>query len=153
MNTIVFGLGRYGRNLVQELRQRGTPVLSVDFDPERVRYWRERGIVAVYGDLEDIELLHDLPLADAQWVVNTIPGRDKCLVLLHALEHSEFSGRTALTADTMQHREFLMAAGADVVLLPFRDAAAEAASMLASHEKSCPARASTIDESQLKRTC
>ena len=146
VHTIVFGLGRYGRNLVQELRQRGTPVLSVDFDPERVRYWRERGLVAVYGDLEDIELLHDLPLADARWVVNTIPGRDKCLVLLHALEHSEFSGRTALTADTMQHREFLLAAGADVVLLPFRVAAAEAASMLVTHDDSCPARASINDE-------
>jgi Kef-type K+ transport system membrane component KefB len=146
VNTIVFGLGRYGRNLVQELRQRGTSVLSVDFDPERVRFWRERGLVAIYGDLEDIELFHDLPLADAQWVVSTIAGRDKCLVLLHALEHSNFSGRTALTADTMRHREFLLAAGADVVLLPFRDAAAEAASMLVSHKESCPARASTIDE-------
>ena len=146
VNTIVFGLGRYGRNLVQELRQRGTSVLSVDFDPERVRFWRDRGLVAVYGDMEDIELFHDLPLADAQWVVSTIAGRDKCLVLLHALEHSKFCGRTALTADTMQHREFLLAAGADVVLLPFRDAAAEAASMLVSHKESCPPRASTIDE-------
>ena len=146
VNTIVFGLGRYGRNLVQELRQRGTSVLSVDFDPERVRFWRERGLVTIYGDLEDIELFHDLPLADAQWVVSTIAGRDKCLVLLHALEHTKFCGRTALTADTMQHREFLLAAGADVVLLPFRDAAAEAASMLVSHKESCPARASTIDE-------
>ena len=41
-------------------------------------------------------------------------------------------GRTALAADTMQHREFLLAAGADVVLLPFPDAASEAASLLAS---------------------
>ena len=146
VNTIVFGLGRYGRNLVQELRQRGTTVLSVDFDPERVKYWRERGLVAVYGDLEDIELLHDLPLADARWVVNTIPGRDKCLVLLHALEHSKFSGRTALTADTMRHREFLLAAGADVVLLPFRDAAAEAASMLTSHSEPLPAPVPAIDK-------
>jgi len=102
-DTIVFGLGRYGRNLVQELRQRGTSVLSVDFDPEHVRFWRERGLVAVYGDLEDIELFHDLPLADAQWVVSTIPGRDKCLVLL-----------------------------------PFRDAATEAASLLTSRQQDEP---------------
>ena len=118
-------------------------MLSVDFDPERVRFWRERGLVAVYGDLEDIELFHDLPLANAQWVVSTIPGRDKCLVLLHALEHSNFSGRTALTANTMQHREFLLDAGADVVLLPFRDAAAEAASMLTSQYESHTAESKT----------
>jgi len=132
LDTIVFGLGRYGRNLAQELQRCGQSVLCVDFDPERVRFWRRRGLEAIYGDLEDTELFHDLPLADARWVVSTIPGRDKCLVLLHALEHNRFAGRTALTADTMQHREFLLAAGADVVLLPFRDAATEAASMLAS---------------------
>jgi len=54
------------------------------------------------------------------------------------LEHSNFSGRTALTADTMQHREFLLDAGADVVLLPFRDAAAEAASLLTSRQQDEP---------------
>jgi len=55
--------------------------------------------------------------------------------LLHALQHNEFAGCAALTADTVQHREFLLTAGADVVLLPFRDAAAEAADMLASNSE------------------
>jgi Kef-type K+ transport system membrane component KefB len=138
VDTIVFGLGRYGRNLAQELQRRGRTVLGVDFDPERVRFWHQRGLATLYGDLEDAELFHALPLADAQWVVSTIPERDKCLVLLHALQHNEFSRRIALTADKMQHREFLLAAGADLVLLPFRDAAAEAADMLASHSETRP---------------
>ena len=145
-DTIVFGLGRYGRNLAQELQRYGRTVLCVDFDPERVRFWHQRGLATLYGDLEDTELFHTLPLADAQWVVNTIPGLDKCLVLLHALEHNKFAGRTALTADTMQHREFLLAAGADVVLLPFRDAAAEAANMLTSQHESRPPRVSATVE-------
>jgi Kef-type K+ transport system membrane component KefB len=135
VDTIVFGLGRYGSDLAQELQRRGRAVLGVDFDPERVRIWRQRGLATLYGDLEDAELFHALPLADAQWLVSTIPGRDKCLVLLHALQHNKFAGRTALTADTVQHREFLLAAGADVVLLPFRDAAAEAADMLVSNSE------------------
>jgi Trk K+ transport system NAD-binding subunit len=105
-------------------------VLGVDFDPERVKFWKERGIATLYGDLEDVDLYHALPLADAKWVVSTIPARDKSLVLLHALEHNGYAGCTALTSDTMQHREFLLSAGADVVLLPFRDAAAEAADLL-----------------------
>ena len=138
IDTIVFGLGRYGSNLVQELQRRGRAVLGVDFDPERVRLWNQGGLATLYGDLEDTELFHALPLADAQWVVSTIPERDKCLVLLHALQQNEFAGRIALTADTMQHRENLLAAGADLVLLPFRDAAAEAADMLASHSETPP---------------
>jgi len=131
VDIIVFGLGRYGRNLAQELRRHGCSVLCVDFDPERVKSWQQGGLSALYGDVEDTELFHTLPLDDAQWVVSTIPGRDKCRVLLHALAHNQFRGRTALTAHTSQHREFLLAAGADVVLLPFRDAATEAASLLA----------------------
>jgi len=130
VDTILFGLGRYGRNLAQELQRRGHSVLGVDFDPERVKFWKERGIATLYGDLEDVDLYHALPLADAKWVVSTIPARDKSLVLLHALEHNGYTGCTALTSDTMQHREFLLSAGADVVLLPFRDAAAEAADLL-----------------------
>ena len=131
VDTIVFGLGRYGRNLAQELQRRGHAVLGVDFDPERVRFWQQRGLATLYGDLEDVELFPALPLADAQWVVSTIPDRDKSLVLLHVLEHNGYRGRTALTSDSMQHRKFLLDAGADVVLLPFRDAAAEAADILA----------------------
>lgn len=138
IDTIVFGLGRYGRNVAQELQQRGRSVLGVDFDPERVSFWRNEGLAAIYGDLEDSELIPALPLADAQWVVSTIPGRDKCIVLLHALEHNGYAGRTALTAETIQHREFLLDAGADIVLLPYRDAAAEAADMLTSHRQDGP---------------
>jgi len=135
VNTIVFGLGRYGRNLAQELQRRGRSVLGVDFDPERVRFWRERGIATLYGDLEDAELFHGLPLAEVQWIVCTIPEKDKSMVLLDTLKHIGFAGLTAVTADTLQHRESLQAAGADVVLLPFRDAATEAAEILASQSE------------------
>jgi Kef-type K+ transport system membrane component KefB len=138
IDTIVFGLGRYGRNLAQELQSRGRKVLGVDFDPGRVRFWSQRGLQTLYGDLEDAELFHALPLADAQWVVSTIPERDKCLVLLHALQHHGFAGCTALTVDKMQDRDFLLDAGADVVLQPYRDAAAEAVDVLASYDKKPP---------------
>jgi len=148
VDTIVFGLGRYGRNLAQELQRRGRSVLGVDFDPERVRFWHQKGLATLYGDLEDSELFHALPLADAQWVVSTIPERDKCMVLLHTLEHNRFAGRIALTAETMQHREFLLTAGADIVLLPFRDAAAEAADLLAKYSEVRPNRAFTSNESR-----
>ena len=134
-DTIMFGLGRYGRNLTQVLQRREQSVLGVDFDPERVRFWRNKGLATLYGDLEDAELFESLPLADARWVVSTIPGQDKAVVLLEALQQHGFAGRIAITADTMQHREFLLDAGADIVLLPFRDAATQAADMLATHSE------------------
>ena len=130
VDVVIFGLGRYGRNIARELRDRGFRVLGVDFDPEVVRFWHLQGLPTLYGDAEDPELFHSIPLSHAKWVINTIRGQDQCLVLLHTLKHHNFKGRIALTAHTVNDKEALMNVGADLVLLPFRDAAREAADLL-----------------------
>ncbi len=130
VDAIVFGLGRYGRNLAQELRQRGRTVLGIDHDPERVRYWQSQGLATLYGDLDDAKMLHALPLETARWVINTIPDLDRGMALLHTLEEVDYRGGIALAADTIQHRDAYLARGADIVLLLYRDAAAEAADTL-----------------------
>jgi Kef-type K+ transport system membrane component KefB len=130
VDVIIFGMGRYGRNIALELRNKNFTVLGVDFDPEVVRYWHGQGFPTLYGDVEDPELYHSLPLRKARWVVNTIRGRDQSLVLLQALRHHEFKGRIALTAHTAADKGMLTEDGASLVLLPFRDAAKEAADLL-----------------------
>lgn len=130
VDVVIFGLGRYGRNIARELGDRGFKVLGVDFDPEVVNYWHRHGLPTLYGDAEDPELFHSIPLAHAKWVINTIRGQDQCLVLLHTLKQHNFKGRIALTAHTVNERDALMNVGADLVLLPFRDAAREAADSL-----------------------
>ena len=130
VDFVIFGLGRYGRNIARELRDRGLRVLGVDFDPEVVNFWHKQGLPTLYGDSEDPELFHSIPLARAKWIINTIRGRDQCLVLLHTLKLHDFKGRIALTAHSANDKETLMNVGADLVLLPFRDAAREAADLL-----------------------
>lgn len=130
VDVVIFGLGRYGRNMARELRDRGFRVLGVDFDPEVVNFWHKHGLPTLYGDAEDPELFHSIPLARAKWVINTIRGQDQCMVLLHTLKQHNFKGRIALTAHSVNDREMLMKVGADLVLLPFRDAAREAADLL-----------------------
>jgi Kef-type K+ transport system membrane component KefB len=130
VDAVIFGLGRYGRNIARELRDRGLRVLGVDFDPEVVSFWHKQGLPTLYGDAEDPELFHSIPLTHAKWVINTIRGRDQCLVLLHTLKQHSFKGRIALTAHTVNEKEALINVGADLVLLPFRDAAREAADLL-----------------------
>jgi Kef-type K+ transport system membrane component KefB len=130
VDVVIFGLGRYGRNIARELSDRGFKVLGVDFDPEVVNFWHRHGLPTLYGDAEDPELFHSIPLAHAKWVINTIRGKDQCLVLLHTLKQHNFKGRIALTAHTVNDRDALMNVGADLVLLPFRDAAREAADSL-----------------------
>jgi len=130
VDVVIFGLGRYGRNIARELSDRGFKVLGVDFDPEVVNFWHRHGLPTLYGDAEDPELFHSIPLKHAKWVINTIRGQDQCLVLLHTLKQHSFKGRIALTAHTLNEKDALMNVGADMVLLPFRDAAREAADLL-----------------------
>lgn len=130
IDFIVFGLGRYGGSVVRYLCQEGFTVLGVDFDPEIVGAWNQAGLRTLYGDADDPELAALLPLSQTQWVVSTIPKCDVGLTLLHTLQHHQFAGKVALTSHQSRDEETLLQAGADQILLPFRDAAKEAAHML-----------------------
>jgi Kef-type K+ transport system membrane component KefB len=130
VQVIVFGLGRYGSNLGRALHHHGINVLGVDFDPQAITQWRQQGWHSKYGDAEDPEFPATLPLQQAQWVVSTIPQREVNLGLLHALRQQGFPGKIAVTAHNAYTAERLQQAGADLVLLPFSDAAKEAADVL-----------------------
>ncbi len=130
LDVILFGLGRYGSNLAHNLRERGQHVLGVDFNAATVASWQKQGFRALYGDAEDPEYPGTLPLAQARWVVSTVPERDVNLALLDALSHYGFSGQKAMTAHNPVDAEMLRDSGADVILLPFAAAAKDAAEML-----------------------
>lgn len=144
VDAIVFGLGRYGGEVVENLRRDGLAVLGVDFDPEVVAAWSDRGIQTLYGDSDDPELAALLPLGQAKWVASTIPRVDSGLALLHTLRHYHFQGQVALTSHNPRDAAVLRDAGADLVLLPFRDAAIEAARLLGAD------RGAAIAEDEIK---
>jgi Kef-type K+ transport system membrane component KefB len=126
VDAIVLGLGRYGDDLAVGLSEGGMRVLGVDFDPGRVRRGLERGIDAQYGDAEDPEIASILPLARASWVVSTLPDAAVNLELMQSLEANGYAGSFAATAHDVQTADRLRVAGADLVLLPFADAAERA---------------------------
>ncbi len=134
VDIILFGLGRYGSNIARALRHRDVAVLGVDFDPEVIAVWHKRGHLAQYGDAEDPELAATLPLAGASWVVCTAPRRETNLSVLHAVREYGYAGKVALTAHHAHDEELLKASGADLVLLPFADAAEEAAKVFFAKE-------------------
>ncbi|MEM8778315.1 MAG: cation:proton antiporter [Cyanobacteria bacterium P01_G01_bin.49] len=103
VDIILFGLGRYGGSLIKDLQEEGLTVLGVDFNPELVRVWRSRGILAFYGDVEDPEFAATLPLNKAKWVISTLPGERIGLSLLHTLQQHNFSGKVALTSTAVRH--------------------------------------------------
>ena len=103
---------------------------AVDYNPELVRASRATGHQVLYGDAEDPEFMASLPLARAQWLVSTMREDHVSRVLIHSLRAAGFAGRIALTAHGPAEVPRLEHAGADLVLLPFADAAREAADRL-----------------------
>ena len=122
-DVIVFGVGRFGRRLMEGLHHGGVRVLGVDFDPEVVRNLDSHGYAARFGDVEDPDFVQTLPLQRARWVVSTLPQVDVNLVLLASLRLHHYAGKTAVTVHRERDAHRLRTAGASVIFEPFADAA------------------------------
>ncbi|MEM6383052.1 MAG: cation:proton antiporter family protein [Pseudomonadota bacterium] len=140
-DVILFGLGRYGLAIASALEKRGKTVLGVDFSPEAVRFAQERGLKALFGDATDPEFLSHLSLNNADWLVLAVPEHatgvthyDPRRALLRAARDLGYTGRVAVAAHLDQDNENLSALHADLVLMPYRDAASAAASMILAGE-------------------
>lgn len=135
--VIVFGLGRFGTAIGMRLKKRGIRVLGVDFNPLALRRWRELGIETEFGDATDPEFVAELPLSRAEWIVSTVPihptglsHEDTRTTLIQLTRTSGFRGRIAVASHHSRDTEELVAAGADMVLEPFQDAADRAVDLL-----------------------
>jgi len=128
--AIVFGLGRYGGRLFEQLRANGVDAIGVDFDPEVVRELQGRGLPVLFGDGEDPDFLETLPLRQARWVITTFPQWESNRALLHALQAVHYRGQVVGAVRDAAHGRALTEAGVARVFNPFDDAADHAAERL-----------------------
>jgi voltage-gated potassium channel Kch len=140
-DVILFGLGRYGLGIAGALREAGLNVLGVDFSPEAIRYARKEGYDVIFGDATDPEFLAHLPLGAAKWLVLAVPEHytglthsDPRRALLKSVRDFGYHGRIAVAAHREQTAAELTRADADIVLMPYRDAAVAAARLILSGE-------------------
>ncbi|HOX40170.1 MAG TPA: cation:proton antiporter [Candidatus Brocadiia bacterium] len=130
VDVILLGLGQYGGSLAENLIERRKRLIGVDFDPQALARWREKGVPVIYGDVGAPELLDQLPVNCSRWVVGTMRDRSVSLTILKLLREREFRGKVAMTARDEEDAAALSAAGAHVVLRPFSDAAEQGADAL-----------------------
>jgi Kef-type K+ transport system membrane component KefB len=130
-DVVVFGLGRYGSRLLDQLRAAGVRAVGVDFDPQAVAALRHRGVPAHFGDAEDPEFLESLPVHRARWAISTLPLWAANQALMHALSQARFSGTLAAAPRDARHAQALADAGVAHLFNPFDDAADQAAAELA----------------------
>ena len=137
VDIIVFGLGRFGGHLLKQLTDADFQVLGIDLDPVTVRAWKRQGYAVRYGDVTEPEFWSELPLTQARWIVLSVPYGTSRLTetdprsgLLMALKTHKFQGRVAITARDDAEGRILAEGGVDLVLYPFDDAAASAATQI-----------------------
>ncbi|ERM81458.1 hypothetical protein P872_09920 [Rhodonellum psychrophilum GCM71 = DSM 17998] len=123
-DLIIFGLGRFGGNIVRILdKHTQIKYLGVDFDPQVVKDWQMAKKPILYGDLEDPEMLEHLPLKKVKCIINTIPGADHSLGFLKQLEKIGFKGVVFLTALNDRDKLFIKVADNVKILQPHEMAA------------------------------
>ena len=139
-DVIIFGLGQYGLAMASELQKGGARVLGVDFAPVAGSCAREAGLEVLFGDATAPEVLGHLPFSETDWAISTLPQHatgvthdDARRSFLVALRGLDYAGRTAIAAHGDEAANQMRKFGADLVLMPYRDAAAEAASLVLSN--------------------
>lgn len=135
---VMMGLGNYGSAVAARLRQHGWHLLAVDFDPQALERGRALGLTVLYGDVDDPEMLAQLPLDKARWVVCAIRNPEVGAALLNLLKDTGFAGRIAMTAGDPAHAEKYHRLGAHLVMQPFSDSAEQAVEAVTGAVQSLP---------------
>jgi Kef-type K+ transport system membrane component KefB len=128
---VVIGIGRFGSALVEALRERGCPSTAVDMDPDAVHQHQQKGHEVHYGDATDPEFLAGIPMKGTEWIVSTLRDVVTTRQLLFHLRDIGYGGQIAVAAAGEAEGEGLTRAGADLVLVPYEDAARQTAARLA----------------------
>jgi Trk K+ transport system NAD-binding subunit len=116
--AILFGYNRIGFSILNSLKRAGKKYLVVDFNPETISHLNKLGVPSLYGDVDDMDLLNELPLDKIRLAVSTVPECDANSVLIDTIRRLNkkaiIIGRAHSIADALE----LYKKGANYVLTP-----------------------------------
>ena len=130
VDVLIFGLGSYGTGIAEQFEARGRKIVGVDFDPQAVLKWNERGWDAIFGDAKDTEVAANLHLSHVKWVISSIRDDEVNRSLLRSLQNVGYAGYTAFAAYDKVEEKSDTGFSADLILSPFTDAAVQAADLI-----------------------
>ena len=128
-DIIIIGLGNFGSKVGQHFLNRGAKILGVDFDPEAIKRWNGLGGKAMFGDAEDIDFMHFMPLHHSKWILCTVNDNKASLLTVKNLLDSGYSGRIAVSITDDNESIFeaeKIKELADFIFIPSDDAANKA---------------------------
>ena len=114
----VFGLGRYGLAVAEELVNNGAEVLAVDTNQGRVNSAIQKIPLCKCGDITDIEVLRQLGIANIDVVIVAMANSFEASVMSVML-CKELGVKTVIAKCANEtHKQILLKVGADKVVFP-----------------------------------
>jgi Kef-type K+ transport system membrane component KefB len=129
VDIIIFGMGRFGRTLLNDFIQKGYSALGIDYDPERIKKAKADGLTVRYGDAEDSEFVATLPWQQAKWIVNATHDHHINQNLSYALDGLHYPGYFAFTVASQSSGE-LLTRDRNLAIVPLEYAARQATATL-----------------------
>ncbi len=117
----VFGLGRYGRAVAEELTENGAEVLAVDFDEAIVNSAAEKLPYVKCADVTDIEALRQLGVADIDVVIIAMATSLEAGVMAVMLCKELGVKNVIVKCSSETHRQIMEKMGADKTVFPEYD--------------------------------
>ena len=117
-DAILFGYNRIGFSILNSLKRIKKDYLVVDFNPDTIFDLSKLRIPCLYGDIDDSELLEELPLDKIQLTISTIPDFETSLLLIEEIRMVNPDAIVIVRAHQLTEAMDLYRKGASYVLTP-----------------------------------
>jgi hypothetical protein len=132
-DVVIFGMGRYGREIAKCFSLAGYKILGIDFNPEEIHLTNDKNIYVMYGDACDYDFLDNIDIHKTKYIISAMPERDFGLthedprvVLIKNLKSLNYQGYIVVSTQNQKEVAKLNKFGANLVLLPYSEAAEKA---------------------------
>jgi len=121
-HIILVGAHRMGKHLIETLRKQETPFVVVDFNPEIVEEYLEKGVTAICGDISDSYIQDQVNIEEAKLIISTIPDIDDNLILIEEVVRKTMGKKRRpkliFTAQDEAETDYLYKKNIDYVISP-----------------------------------
>lgn len=128
----VFGLGRYGRSVAEELVKNGAEVIAIDTNEEYVNDASVHIPVCKCADITDAEVIEKLGIANVDVVVVAIASNLEASVMAITLCKEVGVPTVIAKCGNEMHQKILKRVGADQVVFPEKESGSRLAKNLLS---------------------
>ncbi len=116
--AILFGYNRIGFSVLMSLKKIKKNYLVVDFNPDTISDLTKFRIPCLYGDIDDMEFLAELPLEKIQLAISTIPDFETNFLLIESVRIVNPKAIIIVRAHSIEDALKLYRKGASYVLTP-----------------------------------